>query len=126
MKPRLRKCPPSLHRARHTVSQNSARRQRQKRSVRVLPVLLLQRRLQRPQLITVHTRILRHPEALTGRCQPRPCAPSGQTTFVAVSYLVMTVLALTCAYVNQGLRRSTGIVIIAGYLAFAGVLLVST
>jgi drug/metabolite transporter (DMT)-like permease len=34
----------------------------------------------------------------------------------------MTVLALACAYVNRGLRRNTGI-IIAVYIAFAGILL---
>jgi len=50
-------------------------------------------------------------------------APSGETTFVAASYIAMTVLALGCAYVSCGLRRSTGIVIIATYLTFAGVLL---
>lgn len=51
-------------------------------------------------------------------------APSGQTTFVAASYVAMTVLALGCAYVNRGLRRGAGIAIIAAYLLFAGVLLV--
>jgi Ca2+/Na+ antiporter len=52
-------------------------------------------------------------------------ASSGQTTFVSASYLAMTVLALGCAYANQGLRRSAGIAIIAAYLAFVGVLLAS-
>ena len=52
-------------------------------------------------------------------------APSGQTTFVAAAYLAMTVLALSCAYVNRGLRRNAGLVIIAAYLAFTGVLLAS-
>jgi cation:H+ antiporter len=51
-------------------------------------------------------------------------APSGQTTFVAASYVAMTVLALACAYVNRGLRRGAGIAIIAAYLLFAGALLV--
>jgi cation:H+ antiporter len=50
-------------------------------------------------------------------------APSGQTTFLAASYLAMTVLALSCAYLNRGLRRSAGLVIIAAYLVFSGVLL---
>jgi cation:H+ antiporter len=50
-------------------------------------------------------------------------SPSGQTTFVAGSYLAMTVLALLCAYVNRGLRRSAGLAILAAYFAFAGVLL---
>jgi cation:H+ antiporter len=50
-------------------------------------------------------------------------APSGQTTFVAASYIAMTVLALTYVYVNRGLRRGAGIVIVTAYLAFAAVLL---
>lgn len=50
-------------------------------------------------------------------------APSGETTFVAVSYLAMTILALVFAYVNRGLHRSAGVVIVVAYLAFAGVLL---
>jgi cation:H+ antiporter len=50
-------------------------------------------------------------------------APSGPTTFVAVSYAAMTMLALGFAYVNRGLRRSAGLVIVTAYLAFAAVLL---
>lgn len=50
-------------------------------------------------------------------------APSSQTTFVAASYVGMTVLALACVYLNRGLRRSAGVLILAAYLAFAGVLL---
>jgi Ca2+/Na+ antiporter len=50
-------------------------------------------------------------------------SPSGQTTFVAASYLAMTVLALLLAYISRGLRRPAGLVIIAAYLAFAGVLI---
>ena len=50
-------------------------------------------------------------------------APSGQTTFVAGSYVAMTVLVLGLAYVNRGLRRTAGLVIIAAYVAFAGVLI---
>jgi cation:H+ antiporter len=50
-------------------------------------------------------------------------APSSQTTFVAACYVGMTVLALVCVYVNRGLRRSAGILILAAYLLFAGVLL---
>ena len=38
-------------------------------------------------------------------------------------YLAMTVLALVCAYLNRGLRRGAGLVIIAAYLLFAGVLI---
>jgi cation:H+ antiporter len=52
-------------------------------------------------------------------------APSGPTTFVAAAYAAMTVLALGLAYVNRGLRRSAGIVIVTAYLAFAVVLLVA-
>jgi cation:H+ antiporter len=48
--------------------------------------------------------------------------PSGQTTFVALSYLALTSAALIIAYVDRGLRRSTGIVVIAAYAAFALVL----
>lgn len=51
--------------------------------------------------------------------------PSGQMIFAAGSYMAMTVLALACAYVNRGLHRSTGIVIIAVYIAFAGILSIS-
>ncbi len=50
-------------------------------------------------------------------------APSGPTTFVAASYLAMTVLALGLAYVNRGLRRSAGIAIVTAYLVFTVVLL---
>ena len=52
-------------------------------------------------------------------------APSSLTTFVAASYVSMTVLALACAYTQRGLRRGAGAVIIAAYLLFAGVLLAS-
>jgi len=45
-------------------------------------------------------------------------APSGQTTYVAACALAMTVLALSCAYLQRGLRRSAGAVIIGAYLAF--------
>lgn len=51
-------------------------------------------------------------------------APSAETTFVAVSYMAMTVLALTCAYLYRGLGRTSGVLIICAYLVFAGVLLV--
>jgi cation:H+ antiporter len=46
-------------------------------------------------------------------------APSGQTTFVAASLLAMTVLALGCAYVNRGLRRGAGALIVVAYVGFA-------
>ena len=50
-------------------------------------------------------------------------APSGQTTFVAGSYVALTVLALSCAYLGRGLRRGAGIAIVAAYFAFVAVLL---
>jgi cation:H+ antiporter len=53
-------------------------------------------------------------------------APSGETTFVVLSYLAMTVLALVLAYVNRGLTRRAGVSILAVYLVFAGVLLATT
>jgi cation:H+ antiporter len=50
-------------------------------------------------------------------------APSGEITFVVLSYLAMTVLALVLAYVNRGLTRRAGVLILAAYLVFAGVIL---
>ena len=52
-------------------------------------------------------------------------APSAETTFVAVSYVAMTMLALVCAYLNRGLHRRAGALIIAAYLAVAVVLLIT-
>jgi cation:H+ antiporter len=52
-------------------------------------------------------------------------APSGQTTFVAACYLGLTAAALGIAYLDRGLRRIPGALIIAAYLAFAAVLLES-
>ena len=46
------------------------------------------------------------------------------TTFVAVSYLALTSLALLLAYVGHGLRRGAGALIIAAYVAFAAVLVI--
>jgi len=48
---------------------------------------------------------------------------SGQTTFVTTSYLAMTALALAFAYFGRGLHRRSGLVILATYLVFVGVLL---
>jgi len=48
---------------------------------------------------------------------------SGQTIFVTASYLAMTALALAFAYFGRGLRRRSGLVILATYLVFVGVLL---
>jgi cation:H+ antiporter len=52
-------------------------------------------------------------------------APSGQTTFVAVWYLGLTVLALLGAYLGRGLSRGYGVLVICAYVAFC-VLLVAT
>ncbi|HEX3392000.1 MAG TPA: hypothetical protein VHS55_05520 [Solirubrobacteraceae bacterium] len=43
---------------------------------------------------------------------------SGQTAFVAGSYLALTVLALMLAYFDRGLRRPHGAIVIGAYLAF--------
>jgi cation:H+ antiporter len=50
-------------------------------------------------------------------------APSGQTTFLAVCYLAFTLFAIASAYANRGLGRRVGLVIIAAYLTFGGVLI---
>jgi Ca2+/Na+ antiporter len=51
---------------------------------------------------------------------------SAQTTFVAASYLAMTVLSLGLAYAGRGLNRGDGLLILAGYLAFVAVLVATT
>ncbi len=48
--------------------------------------------------------------------------PSGQTTFVAVCYLGLTAAALGIAYLDRGLRRLPGTLIVGAYVAFALVL----
>ncbi len=53
-------------------------------------------------------------------------APSGQTTFVAACYLGLTAFALASAYLDHGLRRVPGALIIAFYVAFAAVLLANS
>jgi cation:H+ antiporter len=45
--------------------------------------------------------------------------PSAQTTFVAVCYLGLTAAALGIAYLDRGLRRLPGALIVAAYVAFA-------
>jgi hypothetical protein len=45
---------------------------------------------------------------------------------VAASYTGLTLFALACAYRDRGLRRGTGLAIIAAYLAFAAVLVAGT
>ncbi|HXA55386.1 MAG TPA: hypothetical protein VNV37_10995 [Solirubrobacteraceae bacterium] len=49
-------------------------------------------------------------------------APSGPTTFVAIGYLGLTMAALAIAYLDRGLRRLPGALIVAAYLAFVLVL----
>src|SRR3989440_8028940 len=44
--------------------------------------------------------------------------PSGQTTFVAASYVGLTAVTLVSAYTTSGLRRAPGALVIAAYLAF--------
>jgi cation:H+ antiporter len=48
---------------------------------------------------------------------------SGQGTLVAVWYLALTAFSLICAYLGRGLLRWHGVLIICGYLAFAGTVL---
>jgi cation:H+ antiporter len=48
--------------------------------------------------------------------------PSGLTVFVAACYLALTTFALASAYAGRGLRRPVGLMIVAAYLAFVGVL----
>ncbi len=50
--------------------------------------------------------------------------PTGQTTLIAVWYLGLTAAMLAFAYRDRGVRRETGILVIAAYLVFAGSLLV--
>jgi cation:H+ antiporter len=51
-------------------------------------------------------------------------APSGQGTLVAAWYLALTVVTLGCAYAGRGLDRAHGVLIIVGYLAFVGAVLI--
>ena len=50
-------------------------------------------------------------------------APSTQTTFIAACYLAMTVLVLLTSYLDRGLRRAAGLVIVTAYAAFTATLL---
>jgi len=49
-------------------------------------------------------------------------APSAPTTFVAASYVALTVLSLLLTYRGRGLRRGAGALIIAAYLGYVIVL----
>ena len=50
---------------------------------------------------------------------------SGQSTLVAAWYAGLTVLSLALAYRGRGLGRLSGMIIIAGYLAFVAALVIS-
>ena len=52
--------------------------------------------------------------------------PSGASTAVGTSYLALTVVALGFAYLQRGLRRSAGVVIVLCYLVFVAALLAAT
>ena len=49
--------------------------------------------------------------------------PSGQDSLIAGWYVALTVLTLALAYTGRGLRRWSGWIIIAGYVAFVALLL---
>jgi cation:H+ antiporter len=49
-------------------------------------------------------------------------APSATTTYIALSYLGMTMLVILTSYAQRGLRRSAGIAIVAAYAVFVAVL----
>lgn len=51
---------------------------------------------------------------------------SGATTFLAVAYAALTLVALVLAYLSRGLRRWTGALIILGYAAVVAVLLAAS
>ncbi len=53
-------------------------------------------------------------------------APSRQGTLVAAWYLGLTAVTLACAYAGHGLRRAHGALIIGGYLAFVGAVLIAS
>jgi Ca2+/Na+ antiporter len=51
--------------------------------------------------------------------------PDGQTTLVTAWYIGLTAVTLAAAYRDRGIRRDTGVLIIAAYLVFVCSLLVS-
>jgi cation:H+ antiporter len=50
--------------------------------------------------------------------------PAGQTVLIAAWYIGLTIVTLAFAYRDRGIRRVTGILIIAAYVVFTGSLLV--
>ena len=51
--------------------------------------------------------------------------PSGQTTLITAWYLGLTAVVLAFAYRDRGVRRVTGVAVIAAYAVFVGCVLVS-
>ena len=51
--------------------------------------------------------------------------PAGQTTLITAWYLGLTAVVLAFAWRDRGVRRSTGILVIAAYAVFAGSVLVT-
>jgi cation:H+ antiporter len=51
--------------------------------------------------------------------------PSGEGTLVAVWYAGLTLASLAIAFAGRGLRRSTGLAIVVGYVGFAVVAVIS-
>jgi cation:H+ antiporter len=51
-------------------------------------------------------------------------SPSGQTVFITASYVGLTALTLVLAYLDRGLRRAAGWLIVACYVAFVATLVV--
>lgn len=53
-------------------------------------------------------------------------APAGSAIFLAAAYALLTALALGLAYASRGLRRGSGLLVVAGYVAVVVVLLVTS
>ncbi len=52
--------------------------------------------------------------------------PSGSGLLVAAWYVGLTALTLTLAYIDRGLRRAAGLLIIAAYVLFVAILLITS
>jgi cation:H+ antiporter len=52
--------------------------------------------------------------------------PSGSGLLVAAWYVGLTALTLTLAYIDRGLRRAAGLLIIAAYVVFVAILLITS
>jgi Ca2+/Na+ antiporter len=53
-------------------------------------------------------------------------APAAQGTLVAAWYLGLTAVTMVCAYAGRGLRRTHGLLIISGYIAFVAAVLIAS